>query len=262
MDTERSGRYAQPKRMEETVAPDNPTDAASARSRRLERAAEELGAAVRRQDGRETPVGPRALKTRSKLLDTAEKLFAAQGYLQVSLNDIAQQSGVSLGTVYQYFADRNDIVATLAGDSALRMLNRGADRWDAASGRIGLRRAIAALVTMYCENVRFFALWETASHVDERLAALRREFVSHFRRSFARMLKRGIDDGFVRSDLDPESMARAMTLMVTAYCYDILIFDPPSPPADPERIIDDLTALWADAVGLRELREMRSVRDT
>jgi AcrR family transcriptional regulator len=227
-----------------TVGPDSTISAPSARSRRLERAAEDLRAAVRRQDGKQTPVGPRAMKTRAKLLATAEQLFASRGYLQVSLNDIAQQSGVSLGTVYQYFADRNDIVATLAGDSALGMLNRGADRWDPASGRIGLRRAIGALVTMYSENVQFFALWETASHVDERLAALRREFVSHFRGSFTRMLERGVGEGFVRADLDPEPMARAMSLMVTAYCYDIFIFDPPSPAADP--------------VGLRELRELRS----
>jgi AcrR family transcriptional regulator len=201
---------------------------------------------VRRQDGKETPVGPRALKTRTKLLETAEALFAARGYLQVSLNDIAQQCDVSLGTVYQYFADRNDIVAALAGESALRMLDRGADSWEPATGRIGLRRAISALVTLYAENVQFFALWETASQVDERLATLRREFVGHFRRTFA------------RADIDPESMARAMSLMVSAYCYDVFIFDPPTLPADPERVIDDLTALWADAVGLRELRELRT----
>jgi AcrR family transcriptional regulator len=243
-----------------TVTADDPINASPARSRRLQRAAEDLRAAVRRQDGKESPVGPRALKTRAKLLETAEALFAARGYLQVSLNDIAQQSDVSLGTVYQYFADRNDIVAALAGESALRMLNRGADSWEPASGRIGLRRAISALVTLYAENTQFFALWETASQVDERLATLRREFVGHFRRTFARMLSGGVEAGFVRADIDPESMARAMSLMVSAYCYDVFIFDPPAPPADPERVIDDLTALWADAVGLRELRELRAER--
>jgi AcrR family transcriptional regulator len=226
-----------------TVPPDDTTSASPARSRRLQRAAEDLRAAVRRQDGKETPVGP---------------LFAARGYLQVSLNDIAQQCDVSLGTVYQYFADRNDIVAALAGESALRMLDRGADSWEPATGRIGLRRAISALVTLYAENVQFFALWETASQVDERLATLRREFVGHFRRTFARVLKAGVEAGFVRADIDPESMARAMSLMVSAYCYDVFIFDPPTLPADPERVIDDLTALWADAVGLRELRELRT----
>lgn len=229
----------------------------SARSRRLERAAANLRGAVRRQDGRETPVGPRAMRTRKKLLEVAAQLFARDGYANVSLGDIAQQSGVSLGTVYQYFVDRDDIMATLAGESALRMLNLGADFWDAATGRLGLRRAVAAIVTTQWENRDFFSLWETASHTDARLAALRREWVANFRHSFARSLARGMKSGHVRPGLDPEETARAMSLMVSAYCYDAFIADPPEPPVDPDGVIDLLTTLWADAIGLREDREVR-----
>ncbi len=234
--------------------PDEPD---AARRRRLERVAADLRGAVRRQDGRETPVGPRAMRTRKKLLDAAEQLFARDGYANVSLGDIAQQSGVSLGTVYQYFADRDDIVATLAGESALRMLNLGADYWDAATGRLGLRRAVSAIVTTQWENREFFGLWETASHSDARLAELRREWVGNFRQSFARSLARGMKSGHIRPGLDPEETARAMSLMVSAYCYDAFIADPPDPPLDPEGVIDHLTMLWADAIGLREDREVR-----
>lgn len=234
-----------------------PDDPDPARSRRLERVAANLRGAVRRQDGRETPVGPRAMRTRKKLLGVAEELFARDGYANVSLGDIAQQSGVSLGTVYQYFAHRDDIVATLAGESALRMLNLGADSWDAATGRLGLRRAVSAIVTIHWENRDFFSLWETASHSDARLAELRREWVGSFRRSFARSLARGMKSGHVRSGLDPEETARAMSLMVSAYCYDAFVADPPEPPLDPEGVTDHLTTLWAEAIGLREDREVR-----
>jgi AcrR family transcriptional regulator len=234
--------------------PDEPD---AARSRRLEAAAAKLRGAVRRQDGRETPVGPRAMRTRKKLLEVAEQLFARDGYANVSLGDIARQSGVSLGTVYQYFADRDDIVATLAGESALRMLNLGADFWDASTGRLGLRRAVAAIVTTQWENRDFFSLWETASRSDARLAELRREWVASFRQTFARSLARGMKSGHVRSGLDPEETARAMSLMVSAYCYDAFIADPPEPPLDLEAVIDHLTTLWADAIGLREDREVR-----
>ncbi|GAA3516329.1 hypothetical protein GCM10022234_09410 [Aeromicrobium panaciterrae] len=224
---------------------------------RLEQAERDLRVAVRRQDGRETPVGPRALRTREKLLRIAQDLFSEKGYLSVSLNDIAESAGVSQGTVYQYFADRNDIVSTLAGERALRMLGRGADFWDPATGRLGLRRAINAIVTMQWENRAFFELWENASHADARLANLRRDLVAQFRRSFARTLERGVRDGYVRPDLIPEEMARAMSLMVSAYCYDAFIFDPPAEPMDPASAVDHLTALWADAIGLREARELR-----
>ena len=83
-------------------------------------------------------VGVNEKKTHSSLIDEPVAELVRK---LVQRENIAQQSGVSLGTVYQYFADRDDIVATLAGESALRMLHLGADFWDAATGRLGLRRS-------------------------------------------------------------------------------------------------------------------------
>jgi AcrR family transcriptional regulator len=226
----------------------------SRRLQRLIRAAEDIKLAVRRQDGQQTPVGARALRTRRKLLEAAARLFTERGYLNTSLNDVAQEAGVSLPTIYQYFADRNDIVATLAADHALGMLKAGAGDWKPAAGRLGLRRAIAALVTLYAESSPFFSLWEVASHVDERLADLRRDFEDQFRSSFAHKMRKGIELGVVRPDLDPVEVARAMNLMVQSYCHDVYVVGArrgePSPA--PDDVIDLLTALWADAIRLRE----------
>jgi AcrR family transcriptional regulator len=232
----------------ETEATDAP------RLNRLIAAAEEIRLAVRRQDGRETPVGPRAMRTRARLLEVAAKLFAERGYMNTSLNDLAQEAGVSLPTIYQYFADRNDIVATLAADHALGMLQAGADDWDPTAGRLGLRRAIAALVTLYAESSPFFSIWEVASHVDDRLAALRRDFEGQFREGFARKMRKGMELGYIRSRLDPLDVARAMNLMVQHYCHDVFVVGPRGglePPAADD-VVDQLTALWAEAIGLQE----------
>jgi AcrR family transcriptional regulator len=232
----------------------NADDGDSPRLLRLIKAAEDIKLAVRRQDGQETPVGPRAMRTRGKLLEAAARLFTERGYLNTSLNDLAQEAGVSLPTIYQYFADRNDIVATLAADHALGMLSAGADDWNPMTGRLGLRRAIAALVTLYAESSPFFSLWEVASHVDERLADLRREFEAAFREGFARKMRKGVELGVIRPDLDHVGMARAMNLMVQSYCHDVFVAGPRggATPPDPDDVIDLLTSLWADAIGLRE----------
>lgn len=232
----------------EAEAPD------SARLEKLIKAAEDIKLAVRRQDGRETPVGVRALQTRGKLLEAAARLFTERGYLNTTLNDVAKEAGVSLPTIYQYFADRNDIVATLAADHALRMLQAGADDWKPTAGRLGLRRAIAALVTLYAESSPFFSLWQVASHVDERLAGLRRDFENQFRSGFARKMRKGIELGVVRPDLDPVEVARAMNLMVQSYCHDVFVVGARhgDPPQDTDDVIDLLTTLWADAIGLKE----------
>jgi AcrR family transcriptional regulator len=234
--------------------PDLVGDSEAPRLSRLIQAAEEIRLAVRRQDGSETPVGPRALRTRGKLLETAARLFAERGYLNVSLQDLAQEAGVSLPTIYQYFADRNDIVATLAADHALGMLQAGADDWDPTAGRLGLRRAIAALVTLYAESSHFFSIWEVASHVDDRLANLRNAFEGQFREGFTHKMRKGVELGYVTSHQDPRELARAMNLMVQTYCQDVYVAGPRRGDEIPDAddVIDLLTVLWAEAIGLQE----------
>jgi len=226
----------------------------AARRERLVRAAEDIRLAVRRQDGQETPLGPRALRTRTRLLETAARMFSEKGYLATSLNDIAKEAGVSLPTLYQYFADRHDLVATLAADHALGMLERGADDWDPTAGRLGLRRAIAALVTLYAESTEFFSFWEVASRVDDRLAQLRRDFEDQFHEGFARRIRRGVQLDLIRRDVEPLAAARALNMMVSTYCHDAFIVtsrrgEQPEPVDD---VVDLLTSLWANAIGLRE----------
>ncbi len=43
------------------------------------------------------------------ILNTALRLFAKEGYKDTNLSQIAEESGISRPTVYQYFHDKNDI---------------------------------------------------------------------------------------------------------------------------------------------------------
>lgn len=89
--------------------------------RRDTRAADQLQVTVRRRDGGATAVGERAPVTRARLLERAEKLFADGGFLATELAHTAKCAGGRVPTVHQYFADRSDVVAALAGESARRM---------------------------------------------------------------------------------------------------------------------------------------------
>jgi len=46
---------------------------------------------------------------RSLVIDSAEHLFATQGYEKTKIQDIAAASGLSLGTLYSFFAGKADI---------------------------------------------------------------------------------------------------------------------------------------------------------
>ena len=54
-----------------------------------------------------------ALKTRQKLLDTAESLLKTNGLNALCVEDITKKAGVAKGTFYIYFKHKEDIVAEL-----------------------------------------------------------------------------------------------------------------------------------------------------
>jgi AcrR family transcriptional regulator len=56
---------------------------------------------------------PKAILTRQRILDTALRLFATNGYDGTSMRDIAAAAGCSLGLAYRYFASKEDMVLEL-----------------------------------------------------------------------------------------------------------------------------------------------------
>src|SRR5258706_10687816 len=113
---------------------------------------------------------------------------------------------VSLGTVYQYFHDRTDVVAALVR-SALRQMQRRADvEGGVAGGRAGLERVLLGFVTSYAEHATMARVWEEVSFVDDDLAELRRTLGRVFTESVERELRRAVRAHAVRRDLDPPTV--------------------------------------------------------
>ncbi|MDH3307806.1 MAG: TetR/AcrR family transcriptional regulator [Acidimicrobiia bacterium] len=55
--------------------------------------------------------------TRRQLLEAAEDLFGEQGYEHVALGDVAAAVGVGRTTIYEYFRDKEDLLATLVEET-------------------------------------------------------------------------------------------------------------------------------------------------
>ncbi len=64
---------------------------------------------IRVKPSTRTPIQPRAQEKREKILNAAFELFSERGYDAVGMRDIAAAAGVSIGTVYAYFADKKRI---------------------------------------------------------------------------------------------------------------------------------------------------------
>ncbi len=62
---------------------------------------------------RKSPKQERARETRDRILHSATQLFAERGVDNTSTNRIAAHAGMSIGSLYRYFADKEEILAEL-----------------------------------------------------------------------------------------------------------------------------------------------------
>jgi len=84
---------------------------------------------------RKHPVQARSVETRARLLEAAAHVFEARGYAGTT-NQIADEAGVSVGSLYQYFPNKDSILVELIdrhlGDAAERA-TAAIERFDAAT---------------------------------------------------------------------------------------------------------------------------------
>ena len=62
--------------------------------------------------------------TRALILDTAQELFSTWGYQDTSFGDIAAAVGMGRTTLYDYFADKDDLLASLVEETLPTVLQR------------------------------------------------------------------------------------------------------------------------------------------
>ena len=63
---------------------------------------------------RRQPKQARSLKRVNRILDVAEQMFVSEGYSNTTTNAIALRAKVSIGSLYQFFPDKESIVQALA----------------------------------------------------------------------------------------------------------------------------------------------------
>ncbi|MFC8226606.1 TetR/AcrR family transcriptional regulator [Streptomyces sp. NPDC057287] len=108
--------------------------------------------ADRRLQARRKPRQARAELTRERILTAAAHVFAEYGYAAGTTNRIAERARISIGSLYQYFPNKDAVLAELV----VRHLDRGtwpqADRLDLSAGT--LEATVRALVGDAIENHR------------------------------------------------------------------------------------------------------------
>ncbi|HTB97709.1 MAG TPA: TetR/AcrR family transcriptional regulator [Terracidiphilus sp.] len=149
-------------------------------------------------------------RQRRRILDAAWKLFDERGIDRVTMAEITAASGVQPSTIYQYFSNKDEIVWAFLGTSIQESSAHARQLCDDAPSALARLTALLDFMANELINnpvkVRFMSQFDAMYARDwpaERLISLESEINPDGFDVFTNLIREGIADGSLRSDLDP-----------------------------------------------------------
>ena len=194
------------------------------------------------------------MRHRREILQAALDLFAERGYHNVSMRDIAERAEFGVGTLYNFFENKEDLYKALVMDQAerfhvalLKAIEEGRDEYEKILNFIHAKGQVFMAGT---KAVRlYFAETRGASfNIKAGLETKIREMYEHFLHKLAAVFASGIEKGIFRKE-DPYYLAVALDSVTNAFLFCWL--------QDPQRHdygknIPVMTSIFFDRVKLRE----------
>jgi len=143
-------------------------------------------ALTREENSSITPQTTKGQRTRKNILNCARKVFARAGYVTLRMSDVAEESGVSMGALYRYFQNKDDLFVNLIGDIHEQMFSasRASEHDFAADPYQALLAANRGYLKHYHENRDVMRALIEAGTVDERFRdvwwQMRRRHIDRF----------------------------------------------------------------------------------
>lgn len=195
---------------------------------------------------------PQTLRERNRsatveaVLNAAEEVFADQGLHAAHMGDIAARAGVSVGTVYNHFEDREALLSGLLEARRAELLAQLDEVLRGGSGRPAVERLRAMVETMLVhksrhrkfmqillqgEIGRYASTFPSASHMP---GATLHEIYGRVEK----VVRQGIKDGSLRPDIEGVAPMMLMGMVRSLAIRDALRKSQGDPVADAAELFD------------------------
>jgi AcrR family transcriptional regulator len=156
-------------------------------------------------------------RQRRRILEAAETLFDERGIDRVTMADIVNRAGIRASTLYEYFSNKDDVVWAILADVMADSVERIKPTMETAETALdkitALLEFMANELTHNPSKVRFMAQFDAMYARDwpaERLLSLEAQVSPGGFQQFAALVRKGIADGSLRRDLDPDLTMHAV----------------------------------------------------
>lgn len=154
---------------------------------------------------------------RTRILEAATTEFAEKGFSAANINIIAKNAGISIGSMYNYFASKDDLFLVVF-DEGYKLLENAIAEVSNTEGDIFVKfealiktaqdisRKYNQLTQIYLDSTS-----EGLTHLSRRLS---RQFESITAQYYHQMIRQAKEEGYIAEDLDEK---------ITSFCLDNLI---------------------------------------
>jgi AcrR family transcriptional regulator len=139
---------------------------------------------------------PRGEKTRIRLLEAGARVLPARGYHDARVDDIVEAAGVSHGTFYRYFSNKDDFFRVLADAASTRMIDL-IDRLELEAPPDELRTWLKDWFAAYTADGGVISTWQEMQTNEELAAFSQQVAASVFTRLVRRLERRDFGDPVV-----------------------------------------------------------------
>jgi len=148
-----------------------------------------------------------------ELYAIAARLFATKGYHATRIQDIADELGMLKGSLYYYFASKEDLLVQLVqsrlGEAQQVISQIIEGKGDAAAK---LQSAISEHLRLYQQSAHIYALfyYENLAQINQATAQTVNQLTYEYERLWVQLVQTGIHEGTFRPDLDVAITVKAI----------------------------------------------------
>lgn len=148
-------------------------------------------------------------KTRKSILECSEKLFAKNGFKNTTIDEIAGCADVGVGTVYNYFGGKTEILVAILTDRTDSVLKAGAQILgrEKLGVKEGLKELLGLYLTGYFAYDREMMREAVASSIlyPDGFGQKMCELDYQLKDQLERLIERFVAEGLLRPDLNLEA---------------------------------------------------------
>ncbi len=195
-----------------------------------------------RLNPRRTPAQDRSRATTAAILGAAARIFAEQGYAGGTTNHIAARAGVSVGSLYEYFPNKDAILVALVEAHVEESTAALAEVWAAVRGeRLPLatvvRRFVEAMVALHARDPALHRVLFEEAPLPRRLRATLTDVEAAMATAVEGLLRAAPDVTVP----DPALAARMVIQVVESLTHRLVLYAGPRP--DAARVSDEIVRL-------------------